>query len=155
MLASELFASPSERVVLCIDDDPRVLASLRRLLRGEPYGVVTATNAAQALSSLRARPVEVIVSDERMPDVTGCELLAEVRQRWPWIGRVILTAHNDPTMTLRAYQSGVDFLFHKPWDDEHLKTTIRRLLQEVERERAAFGDGRLSEQEYDLGGEGG
>jgi DNA-binding NarL/FixJ family response regulator len=43
-----------------------------------------------------------------MPDATGCELLAEVRQRWPWIGRVILTAHSDP-MSIRAVEAGVDF----------------------------------------------
>jgi len=144
-----------EPVVLCIDDDSRVLASLRRLLRGEPYGLVTATNAAQAFASLRVRPVEVVVSDERMPDVTGCELLAEVRQRWPWIGRVILTAHSDPTMKVRAFQAGVDFLFHKPWNDDALKSTIRRLIREVERERTAFGDSRPVEPEFDLGGEGG
>jgi DNA-binding NtrC family response regulator len=144
-----------EPVVLCIDDDSRVLASLRRLLRGEPYGLVTATNAAQAFASLRVRPVEVVVSDERMPDVTGCELLAEVRQRWPWIGRVILTAHADPTMKVRAFEAGVDFLFHKPWNDDALKTTIRRLIREVERERAAFGDSRSAEPQFDLGGEGG
>ena len=144
-----------EPVVLCIDDDSRVLASLRRLLRGEPYGLVTATNAAQAFASLRGRPVEVVVSDERMPDVTGCELLAEVRQRWPWIGRVILTAHSDPTMKVRAFQAGVDFLFHKPWNDDALKSTIRRLIREVERERTAFGDSRPVEPEFDLGGEGG
>lgn len=147
-------AAVREPVVLCIDDDARVLAALRRLLRGEPYGLVTATNAAQAFASLRVRPVEVVVSDERMPDVTGCELLAEVRQRWPWIGRVILTAHTDPTMTVRAFEAGVDFLFHKPWNDEALKSTIRRLIREVERERSAFGDSR-SEPEFDVGGEGG
>jgi len=142
-------------VVLCIDDDAGILASLRRLLRDEPYGVVTATNAAQAFASLRVRPVEVVVTDERMPDTTGCELLAEIRQRWPWIGRVILTGHPDQAMMVRAFQAGVDFLFRKPWDDTALKTTIRRLLLEVERERAFFGDGRSLEPQHDLGGEGG
>ena len=142
-------------VVLCIDDDAAVLAALRRVLRDEPYGLVTATNAARAFASLRVRPVEVVVSDEKMPDTTGCELLAEVRQRWPWIGRVILTAHNDPAMVVRAHEAGVDFLFRKPWDDRALKTTIRRLIREVERERAAFGDDRGLEPQLDLGGEGG
>jgi DNA-binding NtrC family response regulator len=151
----ELNTTTREPVVLCIDDDAQVLSSLRRLLRGEPYSLVTATNAAQAFASLRVRPVEVIVSDERMPDVTGCELLAEVRLRWPWIGRVILTAHSDPGMSIRAVEAGVDFLFHKPWKDEVLKGTIRRLIFEVERERAAFGDGLDSGGEPDLGGEGG
>jgi len=144
-----------EPVVLCIDDDAQVLSALRRLLRGEPYNLVTATNAAQAFASLRVRPVEVVVSDERMPDVTGCELLAEVRQRWPWIGRVILTAHADSDMSVRAVRAGVDFLFQKPWNEQVLKSTLRRLIYEVDRERQAFGDTRSMEPEPDLGGEGG
>jgi len=151
----ELKSSTPEPVVLCIDDDAQVLSALRRLLRGEPYSLVTATNAAQAFASLRVRPVEVVVSDERMPDVTGCELLAEIRQRWPWIGRVILTAHADSDMSVRAVEAGVDFLFHKPWKDDVLKSTIRRLIFEVERERAMLGDGTCGDAEPDLGGEGG
>jgi hypothetical protein len=58
-------------------------------------------------------------------------------------------------MAVRAVEAGVDFLFHKPWKDEVLKSTIRRLLHEVERERAAFGDSRSIDIEPDLGGEGG
>jgi len=154
-MMTELNSPTREPVVLCIDDDAQVLSALRRLLRGEPYNLVTATNAAQAFASLRVRPVEVVVSDERMPDVTGCELLAEIRQRWPWIGRVILTAHSDPAMAVRAVEAGVDFLFHKPWKDELLKSTIRRLIFEVERERAAFEDRTCGDAEPDLGGEGG
>lgn len=149
------FSSTREPVVLCIDDDTRVLASLRRLLRGEPYDLVTATNAAQALASLRARPVEVVVSDERMPETTGCELLAEVRQRWPWIGRVILTAHPGHAVMVRAFEAGIDFLFHKPWDDTALKTTIRRLILEVQRDRPRLRESLPDEPQYDLGGEGG
>lgn len=144
-----------EPVVLCIDDDAAVLASLRRLLRDEPYDVVTATTAAQALASLRARPVEVVVSDERMPQTSGCELLAEVRQRWPWIGRVILTAHPGHSVMIRAFEAGIDFLFHKPWDDRVLKSTIRRLIQDVERVRPSSRADTLPEPDFDLGGEGG
>src|SRR5688572_8156860 len=117
MAAESNLIVPREGVVLCVDDDAGVLAALRRLLRDEPYDVVTATTAAQALASLRARPVEVVVSDERMPQTSGCELLAEVRQRWPWIGRVILTAHPGHSVMIRAFEAGIDFLFHKPWDD--------------------------------------
>jgi DNA-binding NtrC family response regulator len=154
-MPSETHSTGREPVVLCIDDDAQVLSALRRLLRGEPYDLVTATNAAQAFASLRVRPVEVVVSDERMPDATGCELLAEVRQRWPWIGRVILTAYNDPAMTVRAVEAGVDFLFQKPWNDEVLKSTIRRLIFEVGRERPSFGEALSVDPEPDLGGEGG
>jgi DNA-binding NtrC family response regulator len=117
-----------EPVVLCVDDDAQVLAALRRVLRHEPYAVLTAPSAAQALAALRSRPVEVVVSDERMPDAGGCELLAEVGQRWPWIGRLILTAHLDHSVAIRGFRAGVDILFPKPWDDALLKRTIRRLI---------------------------
>jgi DNA-binding NtrC family response regulator len=130
-----------EPVVLCVDDDAQILAALRRLFRGEPYDVVTAHSAAQALAALRARPVEVVISDERMPETTGCELLAEIRQRWPWIGRVILTGHPGHSVMIRGFRVGVDILFQKPWDDALLKRTIRRLI---------FGDG--PETKLDPGG---
>jgi hypothetical protein len=58
-------------------------------------------------------------------------------------------------MKVRAFEAGVDFLFHKPWNDVALKSTIRRLIREVERERAAFGESRFAEPEHDIGGEGG
>ena len=125
-----------EPVVLCIDDDAQILAALRRLLRSEPYEVITASNAAQGLASLRSRPVEVVVADERMPDTNGCELLAEVRQRWPWIGRVILTAHPGPSVMVRGQEAGIDYLINKPWDDRLLKNTIRRLIFAPEEEEA-------------------
>jgi DNA-binding response OmpR family regulator len=146
---------PRESVVLCIDDDAAILSALRRLLRDEPYEVVTATTAAQALASLRARPVEVVVSDERMPQTSGCELLAEVRQRWPWIGRVILTAHPGHSVMIRGFEAGIDYLFHKPWDDRVLKNTIRSLIRQVEQVRPASRAEDSPEPEFDLGGEGG
>ena len=117
-----------EPVVLCIDDDAGVLAALRSLMRSEPYEVVTAASAAQGLALLRARPVEVVVADERMPGIGGCELLAEVRQRWPWIGRIILTAHPGYSVVVRGFRAGVDVLLPKPWDDLFLKKTIRNLI---------------------------
>src|SRR5689334_5487154 len=83
----------SRHTVLCVDDDAAVLSALRRLLREETFEVLTASNAAHALASLRRHPVDVIISDQRMPGQNGSELLAEVGQRWPGIGRVLLTAY--------------------------------------------------------------
>jgi DNA-binding NtrC family response regulator len=137
-----------EPVVLCVDDDACVLASLRRQLRSERYDVVTAPSAAQALASLRSRPVEVVISDERMPGTGGCELLAEVRQHWPRVGRVILTGHLDLSVMIRGFRAGIDSLIPKPWDEESLRRTIRRLL---------FRNGRAEHpptQGVDLGDEG-
>ena len=140
-----------EPVVLCVDDDAEVLAALRRLLRTEPYEVITAANAAQGLASLRTRPVDVVVSDERMPDAGGCELLAEVRERWPWVRRVILTGHPGHSVILRGFEAGVDVLFHKPWDNGALKNAIRRLIYGTEAEplQAKVAEERVSE--ADLG----
>ena len=139
-------------LVLCVDDDTAVLSSLRRTLRGEPYEVVTASNAAQALASLRKRPIDVVVSDERMPGVPGCELLAEVRERWPGTGRVILTGHPGHSVMIRGYRAGVDYLIHKPWDDESLRRAIRTLIGKAKRSRRNVPGPEPSDPDVDRGG---
>ena len=75
-----------------------------------------------------------------MPGVNGSELLADVRGRWPWIGRVILTGYPGSDVTIRGLEVGVDFILHKPWEPETLKRTLRRLLLEVERSRSRMPD---------------
>jgi two-component system response regulator HupR/HoxA len=140
-------------LVLLVDDDLEVLAALRRELRDEPYDLATAGSAAQALARLRGRPPHVIVADERMPGTNGSELLADVRGRWPWIGRVILTGYPGADVTMRGLEVGVDFVLHKPWEPETLKRTLRRLLLEVERSRLRMEEG-SGEAGVDLGGEG-
>ena len=152
-------AAPSDKsdgpLVRCVDDDTAVLSSLRRTLRGEPYEVVTVSSAAQALVSLRRRPVDVIVSDEYMPGVPGCEFLAEVRDRWPDTGCVILTGHLEHDVMIRGFRAGVDVLLHKPWDDVWLRRTIRRLISIPGRPQVEASWPELPDAEYDLGGEGG
>ncbi len=147
-------AGPSRHTVLCVDDDAAVLSALRRLLREEPFDVLTASNAAHALASLRRHPVEVIISDQRMPGQSGSEFLAEVGQRWPSIGRVILTAYPGHAVMTEGIRAGVDFLFHKPWDDDALKSAVRRLIRKNERREVRHQDA-LERDAYDLGGEGG
>jgi len=120
-------ALPLTPVVLCVDDNPCVLSALRRVLRAEPYAVVTAVSAAQALGVLRHDPVRVLISDLQMPDVSGTELLWEVEQRWPWIGRVILTAYPERAAQTRGL--AVDLLLHSPWEDAFLRQSIRQLLR--------------------------
>jgi len=152
-------AAPSDStvgpLVLCVDDDTAILSSLRRTLRGEPYEVVTVSSAAQALVSLRKRPVDVIVSDEYMPGVPGCEFLAEVRDRWPDTGCVILTGHLEHDVMIRGFRAGVDVLLHKPWDDVWLRRTIRRLISVPGRPRPEAPRSEPADAEVDLGGEGG
>lgn len=141
--------------VLCVDDEPQVLSALQRTLRHEPYEVVTAADPELALDCIDRLPVEVVVADERMPRMNGSELLAEVGRRWPWIGRILLTGYPGRNVMIRGLESRVDFLLHKPWDDDRLRKTIGRLVREVERVRGRRGKPGPAEAEFDVGGEGG
>ncbi|HLY75494.1 MAG TPA: response regulator [Planctomycetota bacterium] len=143
--------------MVCVDDDLGVLSALRRLFQSEPYELVTTASPGQALASLRRQAVAVVVSDERMPETSGTELLAEIRERWPWIGRVILTAYPDSDVKTRRVAAGIDLLLSKPWDGEALKRSIRRLVDGVEWARGHPGRSKDEEEGpvWDLGGEGG
>lgn len=141
--------------VLFVDDEPEVLAALRRVFHREPYDVVTANDAATALEYLERNPVRVVIADERMPGMSGSELLGEVRRRWPRIGRVILTGHPGHEVMIRGLEEAVDFLLYKPWDDQALKRAILRLVEEVERTSSEHPEETAENSAIDLGGEGG
>src|SRR5579862_7863049 len=128
-------------LVLCIDDDPAVLSALRRLLRTEPYEVVTVASPGQAWESLLRRPVAVVISDERMPEASGTALLAAVRERWPRIGLVILTGYPDRDLRMRGQNAGIDRLVSKPWKSESLKRAVCWLVDRVERARGVSQEG--------------
>lgn len=119
---------PGRPFILCVDDDLGVLAALRRELREEPYDVATVPSAAQALSFLRSHHPKVLMADECMPDSSGCELLAEVRQRWPWVSRAILTGYPGRDVMTRSINAGAEVLLFKPWDAEGLKLALRQLV---------------------------
>ena len=148
-------AGAARPVVLCVDDDLAILSSLRRQFREEPYELVTAGSAAQALAALRRHPVSVIISDERMPEASGSELLAEIRERWPWIGRVLLTAYPGEEIVTRSFDAGADYLLYKPWDGDSLKRMVRHLTEGAERARRRSDDGVVEGTGLDVGGEGG
>ena len=117
-----------KRRILCVDDDGAILDALRRLFRNEPYEIFTALKASHALAFLRQHPVDVIISDERMPGMNGSEFLGEVSQHWPGIRRVILTAYPGHPVMSESFRAGVDYLFYKPWDDQSLRTAVHRLI---------------------------
>lgn len=143
---------PREPSVMCVDDEPGVLSALRRTLRHEPFDVVTVSDASVALSCLDRHPVDVVIADERMPRMSGSELLVEVHRRWPWTGLVILTGYPGHKVMIRGLEAKIDFLFTKPWDDESLRRSIRRLVREVERARSPRE--RPEEPPFDVGGSG-
>jgi response regulator RpfG family c-di-GMP phosphodiesterase len=118
--------------ILLVDDDPAVLSSLRRLLRCEPYEVLSTESPQEALRWVDERPVSLILADQKMPRMSGTELLSEVARRRPGTARLLLTAHRGLTVRLESWKQGVEFLLYKPWDDDKLRRTILDLLVDLE-----------------------
>jgi len=124
--------------VLCVDDEPSILSALRRVLRVEGCRILTANSGAEALALLETEPVDVVVSDMRMPVMDGARLLAEVRARWPGTARVLLTGYADMDATILAINEGQIYRYiHKPWDETELRLTVRQAAerQALRRER--------------------
>lgn len=82
-------------VILLVEDEPSILSSLRRVLGRDRYEVLTAESGAAGLAVLESRSVDVVVSDMRMPGISGVEFLSEVIKRWPQTMRLLLTAFAD------------------------------------------------------------
>ncbi len=131
-------SSPSPRlsrdhVVVCLDDEVPVLSALRRLLRYEPYQLRTTTDPGEALRWVQESEISLVISDHRMPAMTGIDLLRKVRQLSSDTVRVILTGYPDDGLVVRGMEDrAVEWLIAKPWNDAELRTTVRRLLFEHE-----------------------
>lgn len=118
-------------LILLVDDEPGVLASLRRLLRPTGYRVITAESGAAALDMLSVYPVDLIVSDMRMPGMNGAEFLARARERYPDIMRILLTGYSEVDSAVRAInEGGVYRYLNKPWDDQDLLLTVKHAIEQ-------------------------
>lgn len=119
--------------IMIVDDEENVRNSLIRLLRREGFDLVTASSATEAMEILLEEAVDLIISDEKMPGMSGLEFLKLVRQRHPETMRFILTGHADPEFIIRAINEGEIYrFFTKPWDNEDMKNAIRSALQYLE-----------------------
>jgi DNA-binding NtrC family response regulator len=118
-----------QKVVICIDDDAPVLSAIRRLLRREPYEVITTLDPSEVIRLVSTREVNLIIADQRMPSMLGTDLLKTVRRKSPQTICVILTGHADLSDIAGAMNDGaVDRLIKKPWDDGDFRKMIRDLL---------------------------
>jgi serine/threonine-protein kinase len=115
---------PSRPHVLFVAGDERILMALRSLF-GREYDVVTATDGEQALAAMQGRVFDVVVSDERMPTMTGVELLQRMRELAPDTVRILLAGRSDLAATAAAINDGEIFRFvRKPWDDSGLAAIL-------------------------------
>lgn len=117
--------------ILCVDDEKNVLNAMQRSFLDEGYEILTASSGEEGLSVLRrSPPVQVVISDYKMPEMSGVEFLREVRRHWPDISRIVLTAYSDITIVIASINEGqVHHFLLKPWTANDLKTAISNALE--------------------------
>ncbi len=121
---TDIDAQPRE-VVLLVDDEENILRSLGRELMDMPYSLLTATSADKALDIMRTTTVAVVISDQRMTGASGTELLATVRERYPDVVRILLTAFSDMQDVIDAInKAGIYKFIQKPWQTAEMKRII-------------------------------
>jgi DNA-binding NtrC family response regulator len=113
-----------ESRILFVDDEPKILETLSLVFRG--WHFKTAVGAKAALSLFESEEFGVVVSDQRMPEMTGVEFLKKVREQSPSTVRILLTGYSDMDSVLDSINSGEVYRFiNKPWDNEKLKETVQ------------------------------
>ncbi|MES2207679.1 MAG: HD domain-containing phosphohydrolase [Pseudomonadota bacterium] len=146
-----IFSSPQEEnwpegflqapAILLVDDEVKILNTLRRLLRPLGYNVLAATSGEDALMTLEHEPIDLVISDMRMPNMDGAQLLSTVKKRWPDICRILLTGYADMASTINVInQAEIYRYIAKPWDDSEILEIIKGALKlrGLEKERLAL-----------------
>jgi response regulator RpfG family c-di-GMP phosphodiesterase len=119
-------APADQRTLLLVDDEPGICAALTRMLRRDGYKILTAASGSEGLEVLAVNPVQVIISDQRMPGMSGTELLDIVKQLYPDTVRIILSGYTDLDVVTESVNRGAVFKFlTKPWDDALLREQVR------------------------------
>lgn len=123
-------AAAAPPTILCVDDEPNILSALRRLFRPHGYRILTADSGAAGLAVLESEPVDLVISDMRMPQMDGAQFLARVRQHWPGTMRLLLTGYADIQSILDAINQGEIYRYvTKPWDENDIVLVVRHALE--------------------------
>ncbi|MDP2197133.1 MAG: response regulator [Sulfurimicrobium sp.] len=125
-----------ERTILLVDDEANILSALTRLLRPQGYRILRAGSGKEGLELLAQNEVGVIVSDQRMPEMTGVEFLHQVRDRYPDTVRIVLSGYTELNSITDAINRGAIYKFlTKPWEDDLLRANIEEAFQRYEMKR--------------------
>lgn len=122
-----------ERTLLLIDDEENILAALTRLLRPDGYKILKANGGRDGLEVLAQNKVGVIISDQRMPGMTGVEFLSQVKELYPDTIRIVLSGHTEINAVTDAINRGAIYKFlTKPWEDDLLRANVEEAFQRYE-----------------------
>jgi type II secretory ATPase GspE/PulE/Tfp pilus assembly ATPase PilB-like protein/FixJ family two-component response regulator/RNA polymerase subunit RPABC4/transcription elongation factor Spt4 len=117
--------------LLFVDDEEGVARALKRIFMAENYRILTASNGFDALEILESDDVHLVISDYRMPGMSGAQLLKEIKTRWPAVIRIMLTGYADVQSVMGAVNEGAVYKFiTKPWNDEDMRLTVSLALQQ-------------------------
>ena len=126
LLPSAFAPTRPERTLLLLDDEENVLRSLVRLFRRDGYRILSANSVREAFDLLASNTVQVILSDQRMPDMSGTEFLTRVRDLYPDTVRMVLSGYTDLATITEAINHGAIYRFlTKPWNDDELREHIK------------------------------
>lgn len=125
----------SKDSILLVDDEPNVIAAVKRGFIDEPVEVFTAGGANEAMEVLKSHPIKVVISDEKMPGISGSDFLAMVKQDYPNVIRIMLTGHASIDAAMKAINKGEIYrFFTKPWDDMDIRFAVRAAIEKYDLE---------------------
>jgi response regulator RpfG family c-di-GMP phosphodiesterase len=122
--------STPKHTILCVDDEKQILSALKRLLRKENFDLLTATSGEEGLKIMASQDIHLVISDHRMPQMSGISFLAKVRETYPDTIRILLTGYTEIDSIKASVNEGHVYKFLlKPWNDDDLKQEIRKALE--------------------------
>jgi DNA-binding NtrC family response regulator len=121
--------------VLIVDDEPDVISAIKRSLMEETYNIFSANSGVEGLKILKEHKIKLVISDEKMPGMSGTEFLSAVKNIFPETIRIMLTGHASIQAAMKAVNSGEIYrFFSKPWNDVELKLSIRSAIEKYDLE---------------------
>lgn len=132
-LPANLLTRRRERTLLLVDDEPNIVSALKRLFRREGYRIVTASSGAEGLQRMAEYEVDVVLSDQRMPGMTGVEFLRRAKELYPDTVRMVLSGYTELQSITDAVNEGAIYRFlTKPWDDDRLIVHVQEAFAHKE-----------------------